>query len=149
MATIFSVSTGMAVVPMRSSIRLRVSFSRSRCSSWFFKRLDAGLIECVYLPGAMIRYGFLWGGISVIVMSWSPSNDGMLVFTSTIIYLFISEPVYRPKLNLWGSQHTLSTIWINSGEAPTEAPGIIPPSSVMAVASTITTSSFLFGRSFV
>jgi hypothetical protein len=40
---------------------------------------------------------------------------------------------------------TFSAIWTISGEAPTDAPGIMPPSSVMAVASMTARSNFLFG----
>lgn len=54
-ATTFSGSTGMEVVPIRSS-------------------------------GAMIRYGFRNGGSSVMVISWRPSNDGIDVLTSIMIY---------------------------------------------------------------
>lgn len=42
-------------------------------------------------------------------------------------------------------KRTLSAIWIISGEAPMLAPGMMPPSSVMALASTIATSSLLEG----
>jgi hypothetical protein len=38
------------------------------------------------------------------------------------------------------SMMTLSAIWISSGEAPTEAPGMMPPFSVMAEASMTATS---------
>lgn len=44
---------------------------------------------------------------------------------------------------------TLSAIWMISGEAPTLAPGIMPPSSVMAEASTIATSNLLFALCMV
>lgn len=40
---------------------------------------------------------------------------------------------------------TLSAICTSSGDAPTDAPGTIPPSSVIADASITATSSFLLG----
>jgi len=79
-----------------------------------------------------------------MVMSCRPSKDGIEVLTSTMIYIAVSFSSLRTP-----SDPTLSAIWINSGDAPTDAPGIMPPSSVIAVASTITTSSFLLGRSLV
>lgn len=69
--------------------------------------------------GAIIRYGFRRGGKSVIVISCKPSKLGAAVLTSMIIF---------------------SAIWMISGDAPTLAPGMMPPSSVMAEASTIATS---------
>jgi hypothetical protein len=80
-----------------------------------------------------------------MVISCRPLISGMAVLTSTMIW----EEYCQHALNEGGDKLTLSAIWISSGDAPTDAPGIIPPSSVMAEASTTTTSSFLFGRSFV
>jgi hypothetical protein len=63
-----------------------------------------------------------------MVMSWRPSKEGAAVLTSMMI---------------------LSAIWISSGDAPTLAPGMIPPSSVIADASTMVTSSLFVGLSLV
>ncbi len=57
-------------------------------------------------------------------ISCKPSNDGLAVLTSMM---------------------TLSAICTSSGDAPTEAPGMIPPSSVMAEASMTATSILFFG----
>lgn len=82
-----------------------------------------------------------------MVISCRPLISGMAVFTSTMIWDEYCQ--HEVERRVRGAKLTLSAIWISSGEAPTDAPGIIPPSSVMAEASTTTTSSFLFGRSFV
>lgn len=53
------------------------------------------------------------------LISWRPSRFGIRVLTSMIIF---------------------SALWTISGVAPTDAPGTMYPSSVIAVASTIAQS---------
>lgn len=84
----------------------------------------------------MIRYGFRLGGRLVIVMSWRPSKDGAAQVVS------LSKPAgFGHTPAVLSSIMILSAIWMISGEAPTEAPGMMPPSSVMADASMMATSS--------
>jgi len=91
--------------------------------------------------GAMMRYGFRRGGRSVMVISWRPSKFGVAVLTSMMTWN--DNSTLEGAVNSYTS-NTLSAICMISGLAPTLAPGMMPPSSVIALASTIATSNLLF-----